>query len=191
MVTVNYATSNGTASATAGDYVAASGSLSFPAGVIAQTVTVVVNSDVRDEADETFNVDLSAAVAATIADSRGVATITDNDPTPTVSIADVAITEGNTGTRTVTFTLTLSAASNRTITVVYATADGTALAGSDYTARTATVTFNAGIVTRTFTVTITGDAIVEPDETFVVNLTSPTNVTIADGQAVCTIVNND
>jgi hypothetical protein len=189
-VTVNYATGNATASAGA-DYVSASGVLTFSPGVTSQDITVAVNSDIRDEADETFNVNLSGAVAAAIADSRGVGTIVDDDATPTVSINDVSVTEGNSGTKNVTFTLTLSGASGRSITVTYATADGTALAGSDYTAKTGTVTFSAGVVTRTFTVSITGDAVAEPNETLIANLSNPINVVIADGQGVCTIVNND
>jgi len=72
-------------------------------------------------------------VNATIADSRGVVTIQENDPLPAISINDVSVSEGNSGTKTATFTLTLSAASGRNVTVTYATADGTAIAGTDYT----------------------------------------------------------
>jgi large repetitive protein len=190
--TVNYATANGTATTGNGDYTATSGSLTFLPGETAKTVTVLVNGDVLDEADETFNVNLSGASAATIADSQGVATIVDDDPTPTVSIGDTSVVESNLlTTRTATFTLTLSAASNRTITVNYATANGTALAGLDYTAKSGTVTFNAGVITRTVTVTITGDNIKEANETFFVNLSSPSNVVISDGQGLGTIVDND
>ena len=190
-VTVNYSTANATATAASGDYTSRSGTLSFAAGITSQQVTVAVNGDVRDEADETFYVNLSGASGASLADARGIGTIVDDDPTPTVSINNVSVVEGNTGTKNVTFTLTLSAASGRSITVGYETAGDTALAGSDYTAKTGTVTFNAGVITRTFTVSIIGDQLVEPNETFFVNLTSATNVTIADGQGVCTIVNND
>ena len=70
---------------------------------------MTVNGDALDENSETFNLDLSGASAATIADSRGVATIVDDDPTPTLSINDVSITEGNSGTKNVTFTVSLSA----------------------------------------------------------------------------------
>ncbi len=190
-VTVNYATSNGTATTAAGDYVGKSGSLSFAPGTTTQSVSVTVNGDVLDENNETFNLDLSGASAATIADSRGVATIVDDDPTPSLAILDVSITEGNSGTKNVTFTVSLSAASGRTVTVAYATANGSAVAFLDYLARSGTLTFNPGAVSRTFTVPIIGDLSREGNETFVVNLSSAAGAGIADGQGVCTIVNND
>jgi hypothetical protein len=152
---------------------------------------VTVNGDLLNENDETFNLNLSTATNATIADARGVATIVDEDPAPTVSIDDVSVTEGNSGTKNVTFTVRLSVASGKSITVDYATADGTAVAGSDYVAKTGTLTFNAGIITRTFTVAIMGDRVRESTETFIVNLANPTNAILGDAQAVCTIVDND
>jgi hypothetical protein len=188
---VNYATSNGTATVASGDYVAASGTLSFPAGTTSQTVAVTINGDLLNEANETVNLNLSGATNATIADNRGIATIVNDDPLPTLSIADTSVTEANSGTRNVTFTVTLSAASGRSVTVNYATANGTALSGSDYMSKTGTVTFSAGQTTRTFTVSIVNDRIGEETETFLVNLTGATNATIADGQAVCTITDND
>ena len=77
---------------------------------------------------------LSSPSNATVADSQGQGTITDDDPTPSLSINDVTVTEGNTGTTSATFNVTLSAASGQTVIVNYATADGTATAGSDYAA---------------------------------------------------------
>ena len=78
--------------------------------------------DVLDETDETFNLNLSGASGATIADSQGMATIVDNDPPPSVVINDIVVTEGSTGTTTATFTLTLSAASGRSLSVGFITA---------------------------------------------------------------------
>ena len=89
---------------------------------------------------------------------------------PALSINDVTVSEGNAGTSTGTFTVTLSAAAASAVTVNYATADGTATAGSDYVASSGTLTFSAGQTTKTIAVTINGDATVESDETFVVNL---------------------
>ena len=83
--------------------------------------------------------------------------------------------------------MTLSAPSAQPVTVQYATANGTATAGSDYQARTGTLTIPAGQTTGTITVPVIGDRLPEPDETFVVNLSGATNATIADGQAVGTI----
>jgi len=189
-VSVNYTTANNTATAGA-DFTSTSGALTFAPGVTTQTITVPVLGDVLDEANETFNVTLSGATAATIADSQGVGTITDNDPTPTLAINDVSIQEPNSGTADLVFTVTLSAASGRTVTVNYATANGTATAGQDYSSRSGTLSFAAGVTSMTISVPITGDVTVEGDETLFVNLSAAGNATIADSQGLGQIVNND
>jgi hypothetical protein len=112
-------------------------------------------------------------------------------PLPTLSINNVSANEGNSGLTPFVFTVTLSAASASTVTVAYATADGTANAGSDYNATSGTLTFNPGITTQTITVNVIGDTIVEPNETFFVNLSSPTNATLAVAQGTGTIINDD
>jgi ELWxxDGT repeat protein len=112
-------------------------------------------------------------------------------PSPALSIKDVTVAEGNSGTRSATFTVTLSAASILPVTVQYATANGTATAGSDYQARGGTLSIPAGQTTGTITVPVIGDRLPEPNETFVVNLSGATNATIADGQAVGTIVDDE
>jgi hypothetical protein len=191
-VTVQYATADGTATA-GSDYTATSGTLTFAPGETSRTITVGVLGDTAVEGTETFVVNLTSPVNATIADAQGVGTILDNDtaPLPTLSINDVTVTEGNTGSVTAVFTVTLSAASAQQVTVQYATANSTATAGSDYTATSGTLTFTPGQLTRTIAVAVLGDTTFEPDETFLVNLTSPINATIADGQGVGTITNDD
>jgi hypothetical protein len=150
----------------------------------------MVNGDTTVEPDETFVVNLSSPSGATIADSQGQGTIV-NDDFPQVSIDDVSVTEGNAGTKSATFTVTLSAASASTVTVDWATADVTASAASDYEGASGTLTFSAGTTSLPLPVTVKGDTAVEPDETFVVNLSSPSGVTIADGQGQGTILNDD
>ena len=193
-MTVNYATANNSAVA-GSDYTATSGQLSFAPGQTTKTVTVLVLGDLLDEANETFFVDLSGAINATIADSRGVGTITDNDPLPSLSINDVSLTEGNSGTKAFTFTVTLSPASGRTVTVNFVTANGTARAGTfgsaDYVGTSGTLTFSAGSTTRSVTVSVRGDTTRESNETFFVNLSGALNATIADSQGLGTIVNDD
>ena len=189
-VTVNYATVNGTAIAPA-DYTAKSGTLSFAAGATTETITVAVAGDTLDEADDTFSVNLSGPVNATIADAAGTGTIIDDDAAPTLTIANASTTEGNAGTKKLTFTLTLSKASGRSLSVAYATANGSAVAGSDYSALSGTVVFAAGTVSRTIAVDILGDTTREPNETFVVNLSLPVNVILGVTQATGTILNND
>jgi hypothetical protein len=191
-VTVNYATANG--SATAGsDYAATSGTLTFSAGQTSKTVAVTINGDATVEPDETFSVNLSAASGATIADAQGAGTITNDDvaPLPTLSINDVTVTEGNAGTTAATFTVTLSAAAASAITVNYASVDGTALAGSDYAAATGTLTFAPAETTKTVSIDVSGDAAVEPAETFSVDLSAAAGATIAKVRGTGTITNDD
>ncbi|HKB19631.1 MAG TPA: Calx-beta domain-containing protein, partial [Gaiellaceae bacterium] len=189
-VSVNYATANGTAQAPA-DYQAASGTLTFAAGQTTQTVTVLVNGDLLEEADETFLVNLTGPTNATLSDAQGVGTITNDDALPSFSIDDVTVTEGDTGTTNANFTVSLNAPSGRTVSVSYATADGTAHAPNDYQAAGDRLTFAAGQTTKTVTVLVKGDLLNENNETYFVNLSGPTNATITDGQGIGTIVDDD
>ncbi len=118
-------------------------------------------------------------------------TITDDDPLPTLSINDVTVTEGNSGTVNANFTVSLNAPSGRPVTVDFATANGTAQAPGDYRPEAATVTFAAGQTTKPVTVQVNGDLLDEANETYFVNLTNPTNATIADGQGLGTITDDD
>src|SRR5882672_3908920 len=130
-VTVNYATANGTATAGA-DYVSTNGTLTFLPGQTSQTITVAVLGDALDELDETILVNLTAATNATISDGQGEVTILDDDAAPVLAITDVSVVEGNSGTTNAVLTVSLSAAAAQTVTVNYATANGTATVGADY-----------------------------------------------------------
>ncbi len=110
---------------------------------------------------------------------------------PSISINDVTVTEGNTGTVNTTFTLGLSAAYGQPVTIHYKTADGSATAGSDYMATSGDVTFGIGQTIKTITIAALGDRLAEPTENFVVNLSAPINVTIADGQGIGIILDNE
>jgi hypothetical protein len=111
---------------------------------------------------------------------------------PGASINDVSVTEGNAGTTVnATFTVTLSRASARQVTTSFATANGTAIAPADYQANSGTVTFVPGDVSETITIAVVGDAIDEPNETFVVNLTAPVGASFADAQGTGTILDDD
>ncbi len=190
---VVYTTANGTTNgATApADFTAATGTVNFAPGEVSKQVSIVVAGDTLDEFDETFFVNLTSPVKLVVSDGQGLGTITDDDPTPTLSINDVAITEGNTGTQSAVFTVTLSAASGRTVTVSYDTGDATAMAGRDFVTASGFLTFSPGTVTRPISVLVNGDFGVEINETFAVNLSSPANATIVDGQGVGTINDND
>src|SRR5207344_3078363 len=114
-----------------------------------------------------------------------------DDAVPTLTINNPSVAEQNSGTRTMSFTVSLSAVSGRTVTVGYATADGTATAVSDYVARSGTLTISAGSPSGTISVTINSDTVPEPNETVLVNLSGATNATIAQAQGTGTITDND
>ena len=201
-VSVDLGTADGSAIALAagdGDYDETTGTLTFAADPAATSRTltfdVATNDDAIDELDETFTVNLSEPANATIADGEGVGTIVDNDDAPELSISDVTVNEGETAS----FTVTLSGQTDREVSVDLGTADGSAIAlaagDGDYDETTGTLTFTADPAatsrTLTFDVVTNDDAIDEPDETFTVNLSEPANATIADGEGVGTIVDND
>jgi len=201
-VTVQYATADGTAKA-GSDYTSGTGTITFAAGEISRMVSVPIIRDVVAESTETFTVQLKSPSGATLARTTGIATILDDDagtpppppppppPAPSVSVGNIVVAEGNSGTTTARFTVTLSAAATGPITVAYTTADNTAMAGSDYLARSGTLSFAAGEQTKTIDVPVVGDTQVELNETFALRLTSATGATIATSQATGTITNDD
>ena len=187
-VTVQYRTADG--SATAGtDYTAVNGTLTFRAGTTLRTVAVPITDDGLDEPEEEFTVTLGAAANATVATATGTGTIADNDAAPELSIADGSLTEGS-GDGTMLFVVQLDPASQRMVTVQYATADGTAEAGTDYTSANGTLTISAGTATTTIDVTILDDTAGEETETFTVTLNSPSGATLADASATGTITDD-
>ncbi|MFN3887311.1 MAG: beta strand repeat-containing protein [Aquabacterium sp.] len=190
-VTFDIGTANGTATAGV-DYVAQSlAGQTIAAGSSTYTFTVLVNGDLLNEANENFFVNVTNVVNAVVVDGQGVGTISNDDPLPSLSIDDVSVVEGNTGTVNAVFTVTLSAASGQTVSVNYATADGTATQPADYTNTSGTLTFTAGQTSRTITVPVIGETVPEANESFFVNLSGATNATIADNQGVGTITNDD
>ena len=188
-VTVEYEDAR-TGTATSGtDYTAIpGGTLTFAAGTTSQTFDVSVTGDVLDEADETVKVRLKDPVNAAVSTTAGTGTgtITDDDATPMLSISEPSVAEGDSGSTPLTYTVTLSAASGRQVTVQYADSGlGTATSGTDYTAITAgTLTFAAGTTSRTFSVSVTGDTVDEPNETVVVNWSNATNAVISSRSGV-------
>jgi hypothetical protein len=189
---VNFATANGSAT-TGSDYQAASGTLNFGSGVTSQTISVPIIGDTSVESDETFFVNLSGSTnGATISRTQATGTIVNDDSAASsITIADISIFEGNTGTQTATFTVTRTGGSGA-FAVNYATANGTASAGSDYVATSGALTFGSGVNTQTISVTINGDTTSEPNETLFINLSGATNgTTIARSQATGTILNDD
>ena len=182
-VTVAYATMDGTADAPM-DYATGSGTLEFAAGDTTKTIRISTINDKLDEPDEEmFTVELSSPSEATLGDATGTGTITDNDALPQLSIGDKSVVEGSTAQ----FTVTLTPASGRRVTVVYATMDGSAHAGTDYDSESGTLTFEPGELQMPIDVRTLTDTNSEDDEMFTVELSSPDNATLADGTATGTI----
>ena len=199
VVGVSYATSNGTATA-GSDYTAASGTLSWADGdSTSKTITITIFDDAVYEGNETVNLTLSApSGGATLGTpSTAVLTIVDNDVIANGTIALTASTYSvveQDSSRTVTITATRTGGSNGAVGVSYATSNGTAIAGSDYTAASGTLSWADGVTgSKTFTVTISGDTVAESDETFSLALTNATgSATLGTpNTAVVTIYNDD
>ncbi|MDP3295213.1 MAG: polysaccharide lyase family 7 protein [Nevskia sp.] len=189
-VSVGFATANGTATA-GSDYTARTGTTTFSPGQTSRTQSFTVIGDKRSEPNETFVVNLSKPVGLSIARTQGVATIVNDDQTiPSVSVDDVSVVEGS-SSAVAKFTFKLSAPSTQSVSVRFATANGTAMAGSDYTARSGLTTFAPGETSRTQSFTVSGDTLLEQDETFFVNLSTPAGLSIAKARGVATIVNDD
>jgi glucose/arabinose dehydrogenase len=162
-ISVQYATADGTAQAPR-DYHGTSGTLMLAPGQTSGQVDVPIVGDVVDEDDQTFLVGLSAPVATTVSRGEATGTIADDDAPPAVSVGDASALEGDAGTSPMHFAISLSAASEKVVSVRFATSDGSAKAGSDYVPGAGGVTFAPGETRREVTVGVTGDEIPELDE---------------------------
>jgi hypothetical protein len=168
---VNYGTLSNTA-VTGEDYGGVGWTpLTFEPGVSSRNVTVTIYGDLKDEDDEDFYVKVDDPTTAAASDAEALITIIDNDPPPTVSIADISGPEGNVPDSSMSFSVDLSVASGKTVTIGYATEDGTATAsGGDYTPTSGTLSFAPGVTTQNISVFVQGDTDPESDETFVMRL---------------------
>jgi hypothetical protein len=184
---IDFATVDGTALAGV-DYQPAAGTLAFAVGQLSRTVTVNLIADAEVEPDETFRIVLSNPQGAVVGDAEGAGTIRNDDAA--ISIGDASRLEGHSGTSSMTFTVSLSRAAPQTMTVDWATAEldppapDSATAGVDFTAASGTLTFTAGQTSRTLAVPILGDTADEPTERFRVVLSNAVGGTIADGEAI-------
>ncbi|MGQ0620755.1 MAG: S8 family serine peptidase [Panacagrimonas sp.] len=195
-VTVDYLVDTGDGTAVAGvDFVFDGGTLNFAPGETRKTLELRILGDTDLEPNETFTVHLSNPSANARIMKDAIVTIADDDLAPTrpaIRINDVAVTEGGVG-RTVraVFTVMLSTASSQTVTVRYATTNGTAIQPGDYTSRSGTLSFAPGTTTLPVAITVKGDRARERNETFRLNLGAPVNASLADGRGVGTITNDD
>src|SRR5205814_1186520 len=144
--------------------------------------------------DEVFVVELANPTSGAVINqdyAEADVAISDDD-TSSISLDDVSVIEGNSGTTSATFAVSLSTPADHAVTVDYGTANGTALAPSDYTAVSGMLTFAAGQTSKTITVLVKGDTLDESNETFFVNLSAATGgAAIGDPRGIGTIVDDD
>jgi hypothetical protein len=191
-VSVDYATVNGTAVAGT-DYVsnnsATNGAISFPPGTTTQYVPVTILNNPNFVVGENFSLDLNSPSSnATLQNAQGTGTIVQGAvQLPAVSIQGTTLAEAGAGNQSATFTVNLSSAASQNVTIDYSTADGTAIAGTDYTGVTnGTLTISKGSTTGTIPVPI-DQTVTTGSKTFFVNLTTSANYTIVGGQASATL----
>lgn len=131
--------------------------------------------------------DMSGCVRVTTTYTVSVIVLTQ----PALSIDDISVIEQNKGRHNAVFMVTLSEASTQTVTVQYATADGSSAVKRDYVAKSGTLTFEPGSMSKTISIQIKGEKNNEEDEIFVVNLSNPVNATIDKETGTCIIINDD
>lgn len=210
-VTVNYATADGTATAPS-DYTALSSTtLTFAPGDLSKPVTVFVNGDTSNESNETFFLNLSTPVNATIADNQGQGTV-QNDDTPLIQFSSALFTINEGAVNTPEGFASIAITVNRTgdvsgaATVRYAThepagtigiecdvnSSGNASQRCDYLMLSGTLRFAAGQASQDILIPIINDVYVEPTEQFTVDLTSPTGGSLgATSLTTAQITDND
>ena len=186
-VSVDFATSDGTA--TAGiDYASTNGRIRFNPGQTNLSFRVYITNDTTVELNETIMVNLSNPTNASIG-SAGTITILDDDP-PIISFATNTFTV-NEGDGQARITAILNAPSGLSLSVNYASSNGTAIAGSDYTAVSGILTFAPGEISQSFNLPIINDMIDETDETVRLYLSNPTNAVLGQSSATLVIVDDD
>jgi len=190
-LTVNYGI---TGTADASDYTGATPgtgkTITFAAGSATATLTVDPTADTTIEANETVTLTLLTGTGYTIGTTTAVTGRITNDDFPSINLSPngQTIVEGVTSPQNLIYTVSLSGSSTQVVTVQYSTANGTALAGSDYTATTGTLTFNPGVTSQTISIPILNDSVNEANETFTVKLTSLTNAILGGTATVTTTI---
>lgn len=174
--------------------------VTIPAGNYTPAVTLPIpglsiTDDLDFESDETIELLLSNATLNVDVGTQGTTTYTiTNDDQQSISITDVALAEGSSGGTDFIFTVGVDGGTNAISQINFEvnTSDGTAQSGADYVAIAGgSGSIAAGAASTTITVTVNGDVLVEPDETFNVVLSNPTNARINDGNGLGTILNDD
>jgi len=191
VVTVDYTTSNGQASGFGNDYYGLAGTLTFAVGETVKTVRIPIINDTSAEASKIFFFELSDASNATITRQYATATIIDNDAasgTPVVTVGDLVVDEAS---GQASFAIILNRPSTSTVSLSYATQNGSAVAGSDYVATSGSLNFAAGETVKIVTVALTNDAVAEASESLDLVVSNLVGATTLDASATAIIGAND
>lgn len=191
LMQVNWATANGTARSGI-DYTAKSGVATIPAGSTTTVISVPVNADPHADGPVTFTVNLTSPTGASLAKATGTATLT--DPPVKVGIKSAAGGESGSSAPPILFPITLSGPADGTITLQYATQDGTAKAGTQYQSASGTLTIPDHQTSASIPVQLLTDALPGPSTMFTIhlsNLTGPTGVSFTQTVATGTIANRN
>ena len=186
---VSYTTGGGAATP-AIDYTPQSGTLIFAPGQTNLTISVPVVGELLQEQNETFFVSLFNAGEAQISDEVGLGTIL-NDDGPVWIVSDASVVETDAGLTNMVFDLSISEASLMFVSVAFQTVDATATNGLDYIGTNGIVTLFPGVTNQTVSVAVIGDAILEPNETFFLQLTNATASSALDAEGIGTIVDDE
>lgn len=175
-----------------GSFTADGGTIRCDLGTLtgATAATIAITAAPTTAGNVTNRVTVTRGEADALAANNSASTVT-TVLSPFITIDDRSIVEGNTGTNAMVFNVRLSYPSASAITVNYASSNLTATAGSDYSATSGILTFAPGATNATIAVIVNGDIAIEPDETFAINLFTPTNGVLADAQGIGTIINDD
>jgi hypothetical protein len=170
----------------------------FASTVTSQTQSLSIVGDNVVEANERLqlllrNLVVPPALASSVSLSATPTFFTiNNDDSTTLSVtASAQLSEGNSGSSAMPFALSLSAPSDLPVSVNFATSNGTATAGADYTASTGVATFAARQTSLNVDVPILGDTLLEGNESFNLSLSAPVIATLANAQSVGTIIDDD
>jgi chitinase len=182
------------ADATAGvDYTSRSGTITIPAGASSASISIPVRGDAAVEPKESFSVWLHDPTGGQLGRAVGVGRILNDDPTSglRVAIGDGSVVEGRRGSRAVRMTISLSTSSTSSVSVAYGTADSTAIAHSDYAAKSGHITIPAGETSVVVSITVHPDALIEGDESFIVRISAPVRAVIGRATGAAKIFNDD
>jgi predicted outer membrane repeat protein len=192
VVTVNVAAA-GLEAVVGVDFQAINQTITFPPGVTSQNVPLAIIGDVIYEEEESFELQFSDANGAELLATTAVVVIADNETLPVLSVVGGSVMEGDSGTTPLNLVFSLSHPSVYTVTVIYYEGKGPNGEEEDFQDFGGILTFAPGQETAEITVSIYGDEIVEPNESFLVNMYNATGATIDPdgGQAWFTILNDD